>query len=169
MVSFFLPWLVESIYSHGFSKTLLILGGYGNTGRPLVDLLLRETDARMILAGRSLEKAQSLADRLNRSLPEPRLRGMALDASQPESLAKAFAGVDMVVVASSTTRYAAQVAQAALHAGIDYLDIQYSPQKFAVLHALSTQIEAAGRCFITDGGFHPGLPAALVRFGAVFL
>ena len=34
-------------------KTLLILGGYGNTGRPLVDLLLRETDARMIIAGRS--------------------------------------------------------------------------------------------------------------------
>ena len=148
------------------SKTLLILGGYGNTGRPLVDLLLRETDARMIIAGRSAEKAQGLADRLNRSLPEPRLRGMALDASQPESLAKAFAGVDMVVVASSTTRYAAQVAQAALNAGIDYLDIQYSPQKFAALQALSTQIEAAGRCFITDGGFHPGLPAALVRFGA---
>ncbi|MCJ7530528.1 MAG: hypothetical protein MUO64_05790, partial [Anaerolineales bacterium] len=26
------------------------------------------------------------------------------------------------------------------------------------------EIEKAGRCFITDGGFHPGLPAALVRY-----
>lgn len=149
-------------------QTLLILGGYGNTGRLLVELLLHETQAHLVIAGRNAEKAQTLAAELNRSLPMPRLRGIAMDASQTESMLDAFRGIDMVVVASSTTRYASQVAQAALQAGADYLDIQYSPQKFAVLQALSSQIEVSGRCFITDGGFHPGLPAALVRFGAGF-
>jgi hypothetical protein len=32
-------------------KRLLILGGYGNTGRPLAELLLKHSDARLVLAG----------------------------------------------------------------------------------------------------------------------
>jgi saccharopine dehydrogenase (NAD+, L-lysine-forming) len=51
----------------------------------------------------------------------------------------------------------------------DYLDIQYSRQKAAVLSRLAPEIERAGRCFITDGGYHPGLPAALARFAAARL
>jgi len=34
------------------------------------------------------------------------------------------------------------------------------------LRSLAREIEAAGLCFITDGGFHPGLPAGLVRLAA---
>jgi saccharopine dehydrogenase (NAD+, L-lysine-forming) len=32
---------------------------------------------------------------------------------------------------------------------------------------MQTEIEKSGYCFITDGGFHPGLPAALVRYAAL--
>jgi saccharopine dehydrogenase (NAD+, L-lysine-forming) len=48
--------------------------------------------------------------------------------------------------------------------GIDYLDVQYSTTKMRILQSLSSEIERANLCFITDGGFHPGLPAAMVRF-----
>jgi saccharopine dehydrogenase-like NADP-dependent oxidoreductase len=147
-------------------KTILLLGGYGNAGRPLARLLLQETGACLILAGRSAEKAASAALTLNRICAGERAVGIAADASDAGSLKRAFQGVDLVVVASSTARYARQVAGAALEAGIDYLDIQYSTQKIAALKSLAAQIEAAGRCFITDGGFHPGLPAALVRYAA---
>jgi saccharopine dehydrogenase-like NADP-dependent oxidoreductase len=153
-------------------KTILILGGYGNTGRPLAKLLLQETrrlqpDVQLILAGRSLEKAESAAAEFNRSAGQ-RVSGIAVDASDPIRLRQVLQGVDLLVVASSTVRYTQQVASAALAAGVDYLDILFSTQKVAVLKAMAGEIEQAGRCFITDGGFHPGLPAALVRYVAPY-
>jgi hypothetical protein len=35
-----------------------------------------------------------------------------------------------------------------------------------MLKTYACEIEQAGRCFITEAGFHPGLPAALVRYAA---
>jgi len=146
-------------------KTLLILGGYGHPGRPLARLLLQETDVQLVLAGRSREKAEAAAAECNREFPG-RVSGSFADASNQTDLEQVFRGIDLVIVASSTARYARDVAEAALAAGIDYLDIQYSTQKITVLQSFSAEIENAGRCFITDGGFHPGLPAALVRYAA---
>ncbi len=145
------------------NRKLLILGGYGNTGRPLGRLLLGETAVDLVLAGRNLAKAEATAADLNAQFGGQRVTGIFVDAAEPSSLRQAFAGVDMVVVASSTVEYAGNVATAALEAQIDYLDVQYSTEKLVVLQAMSDEIEEAGCCFITDGGFHPGLPAALIR------
>ena len=145
---------------------ILILGGYGSTGFPLARLLLGATDARLMLAGRTLSKAQAAADRLNAQFGGQRVTGAFADASDPVSLRRAFAGVKLVVVASSTAAFVQPVAAAALAAGGDYLDVQFSTAKLAALQRLAPDIVAAGRCFITDGGFHPGLPAAMVRYAA---
>jgi saccharopine dehydrogenase (NAD+, L-lysine-forming) len=147
-------------------KRILLLGGYGNTGQPLAKYLLQETEARLVIAGRSLEKARQMADRLNLKFPGQRVTGLAVNASDQAGLRAAFSHVDIVVVAASTSAFVRQVATAALDARIDYLDVQYSTHKMAVLQAIASQIEAAGCCFITDGGFHPGLPAALIRYVA---
>lgn len=148
------------------AKRILILGGYGSTGQIIAQLLLQQTPCQFRLAGRNLGRAQALAAELNARHGMDRASGVQADAADPASLARAFEGIDLVVVASSTAQYASIVAQAALSAGLDYLDIQYSTQKTADLRALAGQIERAGRCFITDGGFHPGLPAALIRYVA---
>jgi short subunit dehydrogenase-like uncharacterized protein len=150
------------------NKTILILGGYGNTGRPLARLLLQESAARLVLAGRNLDKAQGLAEELNRTYGGDRVRGVCVDASDMTSLRQAFRGVDFVVVASSTTQFTRQIAYAALESRIGYLDIQYSPQKIALLNSMAPAIQQAGCVFITDGGFHPGLPALLVRYVSQF-
>jgi saccharopine dehydrogenase (NAD+, L-lysine-forming) len=148
------------------TKTIMILGGYGNTGRPLARLLLQETQVRLILAGRNPEKSKSLADEFNHDFLGGRVTGAYVDAASTSSLKQAFNGIDFVVVASSTAQYTHQVATAALDAGIGYLDVQYSSQKVALLKSLAEKIEQAGCCFITEGGFHPGLPAVLVRYVA---
>lgn len=150
------------------SKTILILGGYGNTGRPLARLLLQESDAQLVLAGRNLEKAQLFANELNRKFTGDRVRVDRADASDLSSLSQAFNGIDCVVMASSTTQFVRQVASAAMKAGIGYLDIQYSSKKIAYLKSIDTEIKRAGSCFIADGGFHPGLPALMVRFVAQY-
>ena len=148
------------------SESIIILGGYGSTGRLIAQLLLQETAVEVVLAGRNRDKAQAEAERLNKNYPGERVRGAYADAADPESLRALFAEAGLVVVASSTVEYTANVAGAALDAGIDYLDVLYSTQKIAVLQGMAAGIEAAGCCFITDGGFHPGLPAALIRYVA---
>ncbi len=148
------------------SIKLMLLGGYGITGRLLARLLLEQSDVRLVLAGRSREKAERAAAELNRLCPGNRVAAITTDASDPASLKKALQGVDFLLVASSTSQYVRQVAEAALEAGVDYLDIQYSTKKIAALKSMEAEIEKAGRCFITDGGFHPGLPAALIRYAA---
>jgi saccharopine dehydrogenase (NAD+, L-lysine-forming) len=132
--------------------TILILGGYGNTGQLLARLLLLETDVHLVLVARTIEKAQAAAAQFNSLFEGNRVKGMYADASDGASLQQAFTGVAM----------------AALAAGIDYLDIQISTKKTAELESLSGDIEKPGCCFITDGGFHPELPAALVRYVAAY-
>jgi saccharopine dehydrogenase (NAD+, L-lysine-forming) len=149
-------------------KTILILGGYGNTGKPLARLLLKESGARIILAGRNLEKAQQFANELSQVFDGNRVSSLTVDASDPASLRHAFTGIDFVVVASSTTQFTREITTAALEARIGYLDIQVSTQKNALLKSMQLDIERAGCCFITDGGFHPGLPAFLVRYVAQY-
>jgi hypothetical protein len=149
-------------------KTILILGGYGNTGKPLARLLLQESDAQLVLAGRNLEKARVLTGELNMAFEGNRVSAACVDASDPVSLRQAFSGIDFVVVASSTTQYTPQITAAALEAKVGYLDIQYSTPKIALLKSMAEPIERAGCCFITDGGFHPGLPGFMIRYVAQY-
>lgn len=76
------------------------------------------------------------------------------DAADAESLRRAFAGVDMTVVVANKATWLQNVAQEAPRARIDYLDKPYSAAKVGILQRMAADIEAAGCCFVTDGGFH---------------
>jgi len=147
------------------TRTIVILGGYGNTGRALARLLLDHSDFHLVLAGRDAGKAEREAARWDATYPG-RTRGAAADAADGGSLRRLFHGADFVVVASSTSPHARTVVEAALAAGVDLMDPQFSRAKLTVLRELAPRIESAGRCVITDGGFHPGMPALLVRYAA---
>jgi saccharopine dehydrogenase (NAD+, L-lysine-forming) len=145
-------------------QNLLILGGYGTTGRMIAELLLQESDANLVVAGRNLAKAESTAKELNERFNGNPVSALRVDASDHDLLLESLEGIDCLVVASSTAQFARNVALCVLEAGIDYFDVQYSSEKLSVLTSLTDQIEEAGSLFITDGGFHPGLPAAMVRY-----
>ncbi len=148
------------------SNRLLILGGYGNTGFPLANLLLRETSVSLVIAGRSKQKACLAAEDLNRQFPGYRVHGLGLDAADRGACRRAFESVDLVVLASSLSEHAGPVAAAALESGIDYFDVLFGPGKMKALQSLEPEIQQAGLCFVTEGGFHPGLPAAMIRWAA---
>ena len=148
---------------------ILILGGTGYTGKLLARHLLEQTDARIALAARHLDKAQAFAGELNGQFDGKRVSAIYADAADAESLRAAFRGRTLILVAAPTTAYAETVIRAALEAGADYLDVQLGAKKFALLQSLAPEIERAGRCFITEAGFHPGLPAALIRYAAAHL
>ena len=147
-------------------KTIIVLGAYGGTGRVLCRRLLQYTQAKVVLGGRSEEKLRQLQTALKHDFDSKRIRSVVADAADPASLERALRGVDMIIVASNTPQYVKDVATAALRAGVDYFDYHFKPDVLARLKQLQQKIESSGRLFITQGGFHPGLPAAFVRYAA---
>jgi len=148
------------------SNTVLILGGYGGIGRPLARLLLEETPVDLVIAGRNAKRAEEVAVGLRRDFPGRAVTSRYADASNQESLLDAFQGVRFVVVTTTTPALVKQIASAALACGSDYLDTMVNESTMRDLGELASPIGDQGRVFITQAGFHPGLPAVLVRQGA---
>lgn len=142
--------------------TFLILGGYGATGKLLAKHLLARTEVDLVLAGRHVQKARAYADELK----TPRVTARQVDATDPASLERALQGVDLCLVAAPTTHHTGTAVRACLDANVDYLDVQFSAAKMHALRAAENEITRAGRCFVTEAGFHPGLPSAMVRYAA---
>jgi len=142
--------------------TILILGGYGYTGKLLTKHLLAHSQTQIILAGRNLDKAQKFAEEVNND----RVSTICVDAADAEALRAALQNVDLLLVAAPTTQHAEIVIRAALDSKVDYLDVQYSNEKLVILKDLASEIEKAGLCFITEAGYHPGLPSAMILYAA---
>ncbi len=155
----------KSIPADDSEKKILILGGYGYTGKLLAKHLLTQTKAQIIIAGRSEEKAKVFAEQLN----DPRVSARHADASNFEGLTKALEDVTLCLVAAPTTHHVETVIRACITAHIDYLDVQFSSKKLESLRSVAKEIKQAGLCFITEAGYHPGLPAALIRYAVTKL
>ncbi len=150
-------------------KNILVLGGYGSAGKQIAELLLRQSpELHIILAGRNMEKAVKESERINETLDTRNVSAEMLDVSDHSALIKAFNNVDFIVNASSTMEHTPIIVEALLQSSSDYLDIQLSsPIKLEVLTQYARQFKEEDICVVTDGGFHPGLPAALVRYAAL--
>ncbi|MBS1272215.1 MAG: hypothetical protein MAGBODY4_01355 [Candidatus Marinimicrobia bacterium] len=148
------------------NQRMLVLGGYGNTGRLIAELLLKQTDVKIAIAGRNQSRATEFVQNLNSRFPGDRVSALSVDATDAAALRLACANVDFVVNAASTAEFTREIVQTILAVKVDYLDTQYSTQKVNILESMRPQIEESDSCIITDGGFHPGLPAAMVRYAA---
>ncbi|MBU2490992.1 MAG: saccharopine dehydrogenase NADP-binding domain-containing protein [Bacteroidetes bacterium] len=148
-------------------NTFLILGGYGNTGYLIAKYLLKENDVKIILAGRNLNKARNAADRLNAEMNCEKVSAEFADASDYYSLVSVFQKSSFVINASSTMEFAGTVARACIDTNNNYLDTQLSSgEKINTLRSFEKEIDEKNLLFITDGGYHPGMVSALVRYAA---
>lgn len=151
---------------------IAILGGTGNAGRAVARLLLEHSDHDVLIVGRDAARARGAADNLRAMgrpghAPSGSDRVSSAAAATPEALVHALAGQDVLVVVAPVSADAGPWARAALEAGCDWLDLLLSvPAKHAALRAVAAEPPFAGRCLVTDGGVHPGLPGALVRLAA---
>jgi saccharopine dehydrogenase (NAD+, L-lysine-forming) len=147
-------------------QTVLVLGGYGQTGRRVVTWLAgRNPDLRIVVAGRDGDRAARVATALDPTR-SGRVVPAIVDAGDPISVRAGLAGVDLLVNTASAPEHARSLIRAALEAGTDWCDTQVARPQSQVLRDESARIAAAGRCFVTQAGFHPGVPAALVRWAA---
>lgn len=142
---------------------IAVIGATGGAGRALCEGLLAHTEADVIAIARGAEPLHAQADALAARFGAGRITARPADA---RALGEAGHGADLWIVAAALTDATEALARGAIAAGADWIDLAFDRGVTARLRALEGEIAAAGRCFITQAGFHPGLPAALVRLGA---
>lgn len=143
---------------------IVCLGASGHAGRSIVSLLAPELgpDDELVLAGRSEER---LARTRALATGTAQLATATVEVEDLDSVRRAVAGADLVIITISRPDLIGPLARVVLDAGADWIDTMLStPAKVAALRSLEPEIIGADRCFVTDGGFHPGLPATLVRW-----
>lgn len=140
-----------------------ILGATGQAGQDIAQLLAQRDFAETVLIGRNRIKLEALRDRF---APTAEIR--IADASNSTELHTAFADLDLAVIAVSSQKLLPGILQAAIETRTDCLDLLLcSAEKRTLLDAHADAFTAHGLTYITDGGFHPGVPAALARWAEV--
>lgn len=144
---------------------VLIVGGYGFFGSQLVRLLAHESRATLIIAGRSLQRAQALCQ--SSGPTHAKLTPAQFDrdgdlAAQLQSLSPA-----LVIDASGPFQdYVGdpyRLARAAIAQGADYLDLADATGFVDGIKALDGDALAGGRFVVSGVSSFPVLTAALVR------
>jgi saccharopine dehydrogenase (NAD+, L-lysine-forming) len=148
-------------------RRIMVLGGYGRAGYCIAAMLLQATETpTVIIAGRRREAAKTAVRRLQgQGSFGNRVEALQVDAERPAQLRDAFASCDIVVIAMPYREgMARRVIEAALQAGVDYLDLNAGTSKYTILRAQTDRIQAKGCTFLTDGGIVPGCPSVLLRW-----
>jgi len=145
---------------------IVLLGASGNAGREIARLLTPglTADDEVVLAGRN-------KDRLAATAAQPSgpatVRVEIVDAEDDASVRRLVAGAGLVIVTASVPHRIPVLARIVAEAGADWYDTLLSSRtKLAALRELEPLLRSSGLCFVTDAGFHPGLPAAMVRWTA---
>ncbi len=141
---------------------VVVLGGYGHYGRYIARKLAdRDIVTSLVITGRSLEKAQSLADSLGTKAVAARF-----DLFEASELPEAARGADLIVNVTGPDHLTAIPAlRLAIIAGADYCDLNISWRATEKALAMSQDAEAAGITAITGMGAFPGLFSLLAMQG----
>lgn len=144
-------------------RKILIIGGYGRFGARLVRLLADRPELELIIAGRSLDKATTLA-------AEPaaaRLTPLAFERrGNPAGQIAALAPEVVVDAAGPFQAYGDApyaVPEAALSSGAHYLDLADDPGFVTGIEQLNDQALAAGRAALSGASSVPALSFAAAR------
>lgn len=143
---------------------IVLLGASGNLGREVARLLSPSLapDDVLVLAGRNVERLDAAA--ASTSGPA-RVATECVDAGDEDAVRRLVTGAGLVVVTASVPDRLPTLARIVAEAGADWFDTLLSTRtKVARLRALGPAYATGGGCAVTDGGFHPGLPAAMVRW-----
>ena len=137
---------------------ILLLGGYGNVGSIIAASLIRQTAARVIIAGRRYAPAKELADRLGE-----RAVARTVDVRTINEDDTALAGISLAIACFDLPDTA--FARACLQRGIDYLDISADPAVLSRIQALDDVAQQGGGTALISVGLIPGLSNLMARRG----
>lgn len=140
---------------------VMVLGGYGAVGTAICgDLAKSPPISEVICAGRNIDKAKQLAQKLKSVKVKPK----KVDASNSDELMKALEGVD-IVISSAIPKYNVAVMKAALKKGTHYIDNAVYTTVDEKL-AFDDAFKDAGLTGLLNLGEDPGLANIFARYAA---
>jgi saccharopine dehydrogenase-like NADP-dependent oxidoreductase len=141
------------------TKDILIVGGYGTVGQRIAADLAPDTPGRIVVAGRSGERATAFAATLGYGA-----RGRPIDVADSVSIEAALDGVSLVV--SCIDQREPHLLRAAIAHGLAYTDI--TPHLMQRRPTEAMQIDAAhtGARILLGAGLAPGISSMFARLGA---
>jgi Saccharopine dehydrogenase NADP binding domain len=139
---------------------VLIIGGYGNFGSYIARSLAADADIQILIAGRSLEKAQIHAASLDAAQPA---EGHALNINV--DLTEALTRIAPDVVIHTTGPFQTQdhrVARACIARGCHYLDLADAREFVATIDRLDVEARAKDVLVVSGASSVPCLTAAVI-------
>lgn len=137
-------------------KRVLIVGGYGNFGSFITRRLAQEDNIRVIVAGRSLDKAKTLAQEVGGEAVQLDIRNEFVDA---------LASIRPDIVIHTSGPFQAQgydVAEACIELGCHYIDLADGREFVDGIVALDAKAKGRGALVISGASSVPCLTSALV-------
>jgi hypothetical protein len=145
------------------SFPVLVIGGYGFFGSRLVERLANQQGLHVVVAGRSIERAHALVERMRPSARST-MSATALDIAShafPSELA-AIAPSVTIHTSGPFQNQDLRVAQACLACGSHYVDLADGRDFVQGIVALNGAAQAAGLCVISGASSVPALSGAAV-------
>ncbi len=144
---------------------VVVLGAAGQAGRRICGLLLDDAAIEVVACGRDESRLHSLESSL--STRAGSLTTAAFDLRDDPRLDAVLEPAVLVIGATSRWRDGPHIARRALRFGTSYLGIYLSnAEKWSALRSLQDECLANDLAIVDDGGLHPGLPGAMIRFMA---
>ncbi len=143
---------------------IAVLGASGLTGRAVTAELARR-DHRVVAAAPDPDRLRTVLDQ--EGLADSGIEVRAAAAGSPGSLDDLLGDVDLVIaLAAPYLEYGQAVLDAALRAGVHYLDAALEPPFVARVHSQDARARRAGCVLVSAGGF-PGALLDLLAGSAV--
>ena len=147
---------------------IVALGGAGRYCRPALEILAESGRAReIVIAGRSEASAAATAAELAGAYPKVSWQGAAADVLEPGSLAPLLEAAALLLNTTGPYfRTLIPALEAAISAGVHYLDYSEDGRAAEAALTLSDKAEAAGVTALIGMGEAPGLNNLLCRHAA---
>lgn len=146
-------------------RTIAVFGATGYAGRCLTRLLLDDRETEVVACARDEGKLADLSSSLAGA--QGTLRTRTADVGSDRDIESIVSRADLVIGATSRSTEGYRLATAALARSTSYFGIYLSSaEKWRRLRRLHDECVERGVMLIEDGGVHPGMPAALIRWAA---
>ncbi|MEJ2682461.1 MAG: saccharopine dehydrogenase NADP-binding domain-containing protein [Gammaproteobacteria bacterium] len=138
-------------------KRVLIIGGYGNFGSFICRSLAKQENINLVIAGRSLSIAQSLAEEIG-------AEAVALDIHNDLEARLRNIKPDIVIHTSGPFQSQGyEVAQACIRCGAHYIDLADGREFVSGIHSLDQKAKQAGVLVVSGASSVPCLTSALIE------
>lgn len=153
-------------------KNILILGGYGNFGKRISESLAKQSNVCLFIAGRSLEKAHQLCEKLRADKYPAELKPIALDIFS-EGFSQQLKSLNPFLVIHTSGPFQGQgyrVPQACIDAGAHYIDLADDRRFVCDIATLDKQAKTKNLLVVSGASSVPGLSSTVIdHFASEFL